>query len=211
MEQINLLVSAMAESGLAQTCDPSLDGTDCVKYPYEMCSEELLICEHKEVFPVLTMEIVGLLLLPVLLAFASAGGVGGGLVIVPIAVSLFQFSSKEAIAVSILLVLETAVIRFFFFSCWKKHPEVVERTEIDYNTVRMVYPLFLIGSYVGVIAYMLISPFWIAILVFILLGTLSVHMIFTSIKKYKEETKTMEAKKYDFVEMAEVQNEAPQT
>ena len=86
------------------------------------------------------------------MVFESVAGVGGGAV-VHITIGFFNFYSKEAIAISTSLVFYTALIRFIFFSAWTKHPEAKLRTEIDYNTARMVFPIFVFGSYLGVILY----------------------------------------------------------
>jgi len=71
----------------------------------------------------LPMEIVAIIILPILLAFASVGGVGGGVVVVPIVIGFYQMAPKEAIAISAVIVFESAFIRFFFFSAWREHPE----------------------------------------------------------------------------------------
>jgi len=97
------------------------------------------------------MEIAATIIIPILLAFASVGGVGGGSVMVPLGIGFFHFASKEAFAISAVIILESAVIRYVFFTHWKEHPEMKERSEVDFNTVRMVYPLFLLGTYGGVI------------------------------------------------------------
>ena len=110
------------------------------------------------------------------------------MVIVPIAIGLFHFNSKEAIAISTAIVFEAAIIRFVFFSAWSKHPQAPEKTEIDYNTVRVVYPLFLVGSYLGVIFYIVLSELWITILIIVILGSLSIHMIFKSRSKFMAES-----------------------
>ena len=115
------------------------------------------VCMHKDTFPLLPLEIIASIILPVLFGIASVAGIGGGLNVVPIAIGMFRFSSKEAIAISTCMVCEGAIIRFVLFSAWTKHPEAPEKTEIDYNTVRVVYPLFLVGSYLGVIFYIILS------------------------------------------------------
>jgi len=111
------------------------------------------------------------------------------MVVVPITIGLFHFSSKDAIAISTAIVFETAILRFVFFSAWTKHPENSEKTEIDYNTVRVVYPLFLVGSYLGVIFYIILSELWITVLIVVCLGTLSIQMIFKSRSKFMAESK----------------------
>lgn len=110
------------------------------------------------------------------------------MVVVPIAICMFHFSSKEAIAVSTAIVFETAILRFVFFSAWTKHPENENKTEIDYNTVRVVWPLFLVGSYLGVIFYIIMSELWITILIIGTLGPLSLQMIWKSRQKFMAES-----------------------
>ena len=34
-----------------ETCDLSLQGTDCLSYPFETCDEQTSTCVHKNVFP----------------------------------------------------------------------------------------------------------------------------------------------------------------
>ena len=168
---------------------------------------------HKELFPLLGSEIGTSIFLSVLLGIASVGGVGGGMVIVPIAIGMYHFNSKEAIAISTTIVFEAAVIRFVFFSAWSKHPQAPEKTEIDYNTVRVVYPLFLVGSYLGIIFYIVLSELWITILIILILGALSIHMIFKSRSKFMAESVKMAqeeaAKLADNGEFSRFQEEVP--
>ena len=132
------------------------------------------ICAHKPFWPLLESEIFPTIFLPFLLGLASVVGLGGGSVVVPVAMCMFHFSSKEAIAISTPIVFMTAIIRFIFFSAWTKHPEVPTKTEIDFNTVRVVYPLFLTGSFFGVIFYIILSEVLLTVLLIVCLGTLSV-------------------------------------
>jgi uncharacterized membrane protein YfcA len=151
---------------------------------------------HKDVLPILFLEFLGLIVLVLLMSLASVGGVGGGSVIIPVLVGFYSFASKEAIAMSTVLIAVSAVVRFVFFSAWSKHPENPNRTEIDFNTVKMVFPLFLIGGYCGVICYMMLSEFQIAIFLSMVLGYTAIHMVTTSIKKYREENR-VKAKSLD--------------
>lgn len=195
----------LAKSSVAlidESCDLALDGADCLNYPYETCqlttlsetdTTETAICQHKSLFPLLSSEIFPTIFLPMLLGIASVAGVGGGMVVVPITIGLFHFSSKEAIAIATPIVFETAIIRFVFFSAWTTHPEAPAKTEIDYNTVRVVYPLFLVGSYLGVILYIILSELWITILIVGILGALSIQMIFKSRQKFMAESKKIAA------------------
>ena len=164
-----------------QTCDPDLDGTECVHYPYQQCSGgDTPICIHKGIFPILPTEIIAIILLPPMLAIASVSGVGGGGIFTPIAIGLLLFPVKEAIAMSTAIVFENAIIRFVFFSAWKPHPERSNATEIDYNTVRIVFPLFLVGSFSGVYLIIAISELVLTILIISVLGVLSLQTLWKS-------------------------------
>lgn len=110
-----------------------------------------------------------------MMALAGVAGVGGGMVIIPLAMLLFRFSSKEAIALATFLIFNTAIVRFVGFSFWNKHPEKKEQgTEIDYNTARVVFPLFLVGSFLGILLYIVFSELIITVCVVLILGFTSI-------------------------------------
>ena len=184
-----LTLASAAAPVIEQTCNPALEGQDCVHYPYQQCStDEIPICIHKNVFPVLTSEIVAMVILPPMMATAAVSGVGGGGIFTPIAIGLLLFPVKEAIAMSTVMVFETAILRFVFFSAWKPHPERDYATEIDYNTVRVVFPFFLLGSFAGVYLTIAISELLLTILIITVLGTLSIQTLFKSKQLYNKET-----------------------
>ena len=90
--------------------------TDCPLYPYYICDLEAKIskCLHKSIFPMYIEEFIGLIILPILLAFANVGGIGGGGLIIPITMALFRFSTKEAIALSGFTILTGAIVRWIY-------------------------------------------------------------------------------------------------
>jgi uncharacterized membrane protein YfcA len=55
----------------------------------------------------------------------------------------------------------------------------------------MVFPLFLFGSYMGVILYVLLSEVWLTVILVGTLGFLSIQMIFKAREKYMQETVKM--------------------
>ena len=120
-----------------------------------------------------TSEIVAYVLLPILFAVASVGGVGGGIILVPLLIAMLQFTTKESIAMTSAIVTESSLIRFVFFSAYAKHPERPDTTEIDYNLVRITFPMFLIGSYFGVILSVSLGELILAILIMTILTFLS--------------------------------------
>ena len=67
---------------------------------------------HKDVFPIYPMEFAGILILPALLALSNVAGIGGGGLIIPLIMVLFQFSMKQAIALSGFTIFTGALVRF---------------------------------------------------------------------------------------------------
>ena len=96
------------------------------------------------------------------------------------------------------IVFETAAIRFFLFSAYKSHPERESLTEIDYNTVRVVFPLFLVGSFLGVYLAIAVSDFVLTVLTIVVLGSLSLNSLWKSRQLYVKETAKLKQAEGDF-------------
>ena len=67
---------------------------DCYE-PYETCEEGF--CAHKGVFPIYSMEFLGIFVLSALIALASAGGIGGGEIVVPTIKLFFMFTQAASV------------------------------------------------------------------------------------------------------------------
>lgn len=194
-----LLVLALAErrrlGAEDEMCDPmvsaivvdSENATEfCTFYPYEVCSATEGMCVHKRVFPVLTSEMIGLFVMPLLLGLASVAGLGGGVVFVPLMMAFFHFKTKQVVATSLAVVFESGFIRTFGFSFWAKHPEK-KATEIDFNTVKVAYPLFLVGSYFGVLTSMILPDILLCFFLTVILIYLCVQSYFKGRELWRKE------------------------
>jgi len=94
------------------------------------------------------MEIAGIIILPIILALAQAGGVGGGGIIVPFCILFFGFDTKEAVAQSAFCLFIAAFTRWFVN--WReRHPEK-NATSIDYGLASIMLPTEMLGSLCGV-------------------------------------------------------------
>ena len=67
-------------------------------------------CGHEPLWPITTAEGIGYALIVVISAFANAGGLGGGAVIVPIYMFLFNYITPEAIPLSKATILAGAIM-----------------------------------------------------------------------------------------------------
>ena len=64
--------------------------SDCEEFPYEVCSSKGM-CRHKDVFPILGMEFIGLFLLIVIMSLSTMAGIGGGGIVIPFCMTFFGF------------------------------------------------------------------------------------------------------------------------
>jgi len=120
-------------------------------------------------------EFAGLIVLPPLLAFANVGGVGGGGLIIPITMALFQFPTKEAIAISGFTIFTGAVMRFVY-QFGDKHPQK-KATIIDYSIVIVMMPMVLVGSFVGVLVNIYLPATVLSIILTLLLLGLAIQSL----------------------------------
>jgi hypothetical protein len=126
------------------TC--SMD-TDCSGYPYIICDNR--VCAHKQVFPILPLEFAGFIILPLILMLCSMAGIGGGMVDSPACMAFYQFSTKNATALSNFILLFSSVARFIY-NINQKHPDK-DAVVIDYALASVMLPTVLMGSFIGVI------------------------------------------------------------
>ena len=93
-------------------------------------------------------EYVGIITLPILLGLANVGGIGGGGLVIPLAIGCWGFSTVEAVAISNSTVFMGALLRFFGFSIREKHPSA-DKTVIDYNLASIMMPAVMFGAFAG--------------------------------------------------------------
>jgi len=84
-------------------------------------------------------------------------GIGGGGVVVPLCMTLFGFTTKEAIAISGFTIFWCSATRFIF-NINQKHPEKKDVVVIDYGLATVMLPTVLMGSLVGVFLNVILPP-----------------------------------------------------
>jgi hypothetical protein len=95
-------------------------------------------------------EVIGQVLLLIVGVFAIASGVGGGSLFVPILVSFYGFSTRQAIGLSNSLIVFNSFTRYVL-TIFDKNPMHKTRPIIDYNTAMMFMPMVLFGSSLGAV------------------------------------------------------------
>jgi len=96
--------------------------TDDCASEWLICGQETFKCEHKEVFPVLPQEVGGIIICILLKTFNTIAGKGGGSLVVALALALFGFTLKPAIAISSFATF-ISTLSAFFVNFRLRHPE----------------------------------------------------------------------------------------
>jgi hypothetical protein len=72
--------------------------------------------------------------------FASAAGIGGGAVLVPLFTLIGEFTEHEAIPLALSTVFGASLFSTFGTYIWEKHPIVAHRPRIAYDVVSLSQP-----------------------------------------------------------------------
>jgi len=127
------------------------------------------------------LEFLGIIVLPLVLAFANAAGIGGGGIIVPFVIVFWSYGTKEAIAISTFSLFVSTVVRYIYN--WKQmHPEK-DSIVIDYGIATICSPLIMLGSLFGVFLSVIIPAV-------IITAILTALLIFISVNTYLKFRKT---------------------
>lgn len=173
---------------IAETNQTKLEGScltdaECSS-PYIVCKNQK--CKHKGLFPLRFSEIMGMIIILVLCLLAAVAGIGGGTLIIPIALLMMDFSTKEAIALSNGLIFFAGVAKYCV-ALTRKHVNLKYKTVIDYNISLTFIPLLIFGSYVGSnIAS--IMPNFLQLIGLIIVSLFSMYSTYTKgVKMWKKE------------------------
>ena len=126
--------------------------------------------------------------------FASAAGIGGGAVLVPLFTLIGDYTEHEAIPLGLATVFGASLFSTFGTFLWLKHPRVPHRPMIAYDVVQVLLPATLLGTTVGVFLNKL-SPNW---LIMVLLVLLCAIMGFRTLDKARK-TYAKESDAYETV------------
>lgn len=116
---------------------------------------------------------------------AGAGGIGGGVLFVPILQILGEFSAKDAVPISNAMIIGVALGNYFS-NLRKKHPEA-NRPLVDYNLCLAITPAMLLGSVIGVIFNQMFPEWLVVTLLFLMLGYMSIKTTRKGIAMWKQE------------------------
>ncbi|GMF09701.1 unnamed protein product [Phytophthora lilii] len=119
------------------------------------------------------------------LAVSSAGGIGGGVILVPAMVLIMSFDIKRATPISNVAILGGAVANTWF-NMRKRHP-TVDRPLIDPELALGMIPVVIGGTILGAVINKLIPSYIVSLLFVVVLAISDVRMTLRGIRLFKKE------------------------
>ena len=178
--KVLLLLSFFTLSTQAKRwCDSDAECTANLTSKY-FCNMTRNICEHESLSEISGTYIAGIIFIIFISAFANAGGIGGGSVIVPVLTILFAYEVNEAIPLSKATIFAGAVINVFFLLNQRKADDP-DKSLIDYRLCAFMLPIMMGGTFFGVYLNFIFPPM---IIILLLTGYLALS-IFSIYKKFK--------------------------
>lgn len=136
-------------------------------------------------------DIVAIVLMACGLAAASAGGVGGGTILVPLLVLVMGFDIKFATPSSNFIIMGGAIANAMF-NLRKRHP-FVDRPLVDPDICVAMIPSMMGGAVIGAFFSKLLPSYVISILFVLLLAATGVRTMQKAIKLHKKEKAAKDA------------------
>jgi uncharacterized membrane protein YfcA len=129
--------------------------------------------------------------------FASAAGIGGGAVLVPLFTLIGKFTEHEAIPLALSTVFGASLFSTFGTYIWEKHPIVPHRPRIAYDVVTVLMPATLLGTTTGVFLNKICPNWLIMVLLVALCGVMGKRTLDKARASWAKESRALRT--YDSV------------
>ena len=156
-------------------CTTDSDWTS--RYHWDLDENE---CKRGKVFPLTTLDYIGIPWLSILMSLATAAGLGGGEIVVPCIKIFFQFTQVDSSPLAQWCIMIAGITRFII-NYKKKHP-YRNAVAIDYSAAMILMPTIFLGSSIGVMMHSILPDI---IQDFLLIWVL-VYCVVESTKKGRE-------------------------
>ncbi|KAG2790796.1 hypothetical protein JG687_00000401 [Phytophthora cactorum] len=132
-----------------------------------------------------TYDVLAIVFMIIGLAVSSAGGIGGGVILVPAMVLIMGFDIKRATPISNVAILGGAVANTWF-NVNKRHP-TIDRPLIDAELALGMIPVVIGGTVLGAVINKLIPSYIVSILFVVVLSVSDARMTLRGIRLFKKE------------------------
>ena len=159
---IILLLLGLTSAFHSRRGDTCTIDSDCLSGGWEYCTDAGK-CEHKDIFPMKELELWGMMVVFGALILANMGGVGGGGMVVPIAILFFKLDAKNAIALSNFSIFLSSAIRYILNAPLPHPLKNGTGILVDLNLAVIMLPLIISGVSFGVMLNMIMPDIIIVI------------------------------------------------
>lgn len=146
--------------------------------------------QSESIFPLITKEIIGIILIIVIAGLASTGGMGGGPLLTSILIIFFYYTINQAIAVVYGLVFAGSLGNFINV-VGRRDPKT-NKPLVNYDLALLCMPTMILGANIGVIFGRMAAPI-VIILGIVALTAFNLARVFKKAKKqFREESQDRE-------------------
>lgn len=149
--------------------------------------QEELSHHHKDLFPLNNNDIIGTILCVVGLMIAASGGIGGGGILVPLLILVFEFTPKMAIPLSNFTILGSSLTNLSL-NLSKRHPDV-DRPLVDWDLIMVMEPLTAAGAVCGTYLAKTLPDWLLTLSLVVVLFLTSHRTLKKGISQWQQETK----------------------
>lgn len=184
----DILIQSVGVIGIVITCIAAVKMTTMSSTSHGRFLEDgVAIASHKDLFPLDSSDIWGTTLIAIGLMIAASGGIGGGGMLVPLLILIFNFHPKNAIALSNFTIVGSSITNIVM-NLSKRHPDV-DRPLVDWDLILVMEPLTMAGAITGAFASKLLPDWILTIMLVILLAFTTWTTLKKGIKDWEKESK----------------------
>ena len=155
---------------------------------------------HKDLFPLDSSDYWGTFLVALGSMIAASGGIGGGGMLVPLLILVFDFEPKHAIPLSNFTIVGSSITNMYM-NLSKRHPDA-DRPCVDWDLILVMEPLTMVGAVVGAFMSKVLSETVLSLSLVILLAVTTKTTMEKGISQWNKETAAFELEKKGAVQQA---------
>ncbi|KAL4485787.1 hypothetical protein ABPG72_012327 [Tetrahymena utriculariae] len=140
-------------------------------------------CLHDSIWPPSVLDVITYLLIPIVVGIGNVGGLGGGIVKVPMIMLMLNYQTKIATFISYCILFGSCLANSTLL-IFKKHP-LQNKPIIDYNIVLMINPMVLLGTNIGIFLNILLPEIVAGLLFICFLILVSPYMYKKGLNLYR--------------------------
>jgi uncharacterized membrane protein YfcA len=140
-----------------------------------------------DLFPLQTLDYIGFVCAIAGLILAAGAGIGGGGILVPIFILIFEFPIKHAIPLTSVTVLGGAIANNLL-NARKTHPDHPSRPAIDWDLIIQLEPMTIAGALIGADLNDVLPDTALVVMLFLLLTTTAYKTLQKASQLHEEES-----------------------